>query len=44
MELLREDRAEDPARSRVVVTADRELRTWVGALGAAVTGPRSVRG
>ncbi|MBD0689178.1 NTP pyrophosphohydrolase [Streptomyces sp. CBMA123] len=44
VDLVREARAEDPARACVVVTADRELRARVGALGAAVTGPRSVRG
>ncbi|MFD5463423.1 NTP pyrophosphohydrolase [Kitasatospora sp. NPDC127059] len=43
VELVREARAEDPARACLVVTADRELRDRVGALGAAVTGPRSVR-
>ncbi|MFJ4186689.1 NTP pyrophosphohydrolase [Kitasatospora sp. NPDC089509] len=43
VELVREARAEHPARACVVVTADRELRGRVGALGAAVTGPRSVR-
>lgn len=30
-------------RPRLVVTADRELRSRVGELGAEVTGPRSVR-
>ncbi|MGW3045903.1 hypothetical protein ACWC9T_39205 [Kitasatospora sp. NPDC001159] len=44
VERVREARAEDPARVCVVVTADRELRSRVDALGAAVTGPRSVRG
>ncbi|MFB7911730.1 NTP pyrophosphohydrolase [Kitasatospora sp. NPDC056076] len=43
VELVREARAGDPARACLVVTADRELRARVGALGAAVTGPRSVR-
>lgn len=32
------------AREVLVVTADRELRERVGELGAAVTGPRAVRG
>ncbi|MFI9201853.1 NTP pyrophosphohydrolase [Streptomyces sp. NPDC053048] len=32
-----------PGRRCVVVTADRELRRRVGALGAEVAGPRSVR-
>ncbi|MFE3880494.1 NTP pyrophosphohydrolase [Kitasatospora sp. NPDC059146] len=43
VELVREARTGDPARACLVVTADRELRARVGALGAAVTGPRSVR-
>ncbi|MER7844964.1 NTP pyrophosphohydrolase [Kitasatospora sp. NPDC096077] len=43
VELVREARAEHPARACVVVTADRELRGRVGTLGASVTGPRSVR-
>ncbi|MFJ8472505.1 NTP pyrophosphohydrolase [Kitasatospora sp. NPDC094011] len=43
VELVGEARAEHPDRACVVVTADRELRGRVGALGAAVTGPRSVR-
>ncbi|MFI7292650.1 NTP pyrophosphohydrolase [Streptomyces sp. NPDC050121] len=36
--------AEAAGRSRLVVTADRELRRRVTELGADVTGPRSVRG
>lgn len=36
--------AESPGRSVLVVTADRELRRRVGELGAAVAGPRTVRG
>jgi hypothetical protein len=36
--------AEAPGRPRLVVTADRELRRRVQELGAAVTGPKSVRG
>ncbi|MER7752550.1 NTP pyrophosphohydrolase [Kitasatospora sp. NPDC097643] len=43
VELVRAARAEHPHRHCLVVTADRELRARVGALGAAVTGPRSVR-
>ncbi|MEU3574646.1 NTP pyrophosphohydrolase [Kitasatospora sp. NPDC036755] len=43
VELVRAERARQPARSCVVATADRELRARVGALGATVTGPRSVR-
>ncbi|MGW2374951.1 NTP pyrophosphohydrolase [Kitasatospora sp. NPDC001683] len=43
VELVREARAEHPARACLVVTADRELRGRVGELGALVTGPRSVR-
>ncbi|MFE5583822.1 NTP pyrophosphohydrolase [Kitasatospora sp. NPDC056531] len=43
VELVREARTEQPERECLVVTADRELRGRVGALGAAVTGPRSVR-
>ncbi|MFI9363357.1 NTP pyrophosphohydrolase [Kitasatospora sp. NPDC053057] len=43
VELVREARAEHPARACLVVTADRELRTRVGELGAGTTGPRSVR-
>ncbi|MFJ6833809.1 NTP pyrophosphohydrolase [Streptomyces sp. NPDC091209] len=35
--------AEAPDRTRLVVTADRELRRRVGELGAEVTGPRTVR-
>ncbi|MGK5500055.1 NTP pyrophosphohydrolase [Streptomyces sp. URMC 125] len=35
--------AEGPGRRCVVVTADRELRERVTALGAEVAGPRSVR-
>lgn len=34
---------EHPDRSRLVVTADRELRRRVAELGAEVTGPRTVR-
>ncbi|MEV5383404.1 NTP pyrophosphohydrolase [Streptomyces sp. NPDC052721] len=34
--------AENSGRSRLVVTADRELRRRVTALGAEVTGPRTV--
>ncbi|MGY4737304.1 NTP pyrophosphohydrolase [Streptomyces sp. ATMOS53] len=36
--------AEAGGRSRLVVTADRELRRRVTELGADVTGPRAVRG
>ncbi|MEH0845209.1 hypothetical protein V6U81_22735 [Micromonospora sp. CPCC 205711] len=36
--------AADPQRRRLVVTADRELRVRVGALGAEVHGPRWLRG
>ncbi|MFD7909048.1 NTP pyrophosphohydrolase [Kitasatospora sp. NPDC059747] len=43
VEVVRAARAERPDRDCLVVTADRELRARVGALGAAVTGPRSVR-
>ncbi|MFD8753874.1 NTP pyrophosphohydrolase [Kitasatospora sp. NPDC059577] len=43
VEVVRAARAEHPDRTCVVVTADRGLRARVGALGAAVTGPRSVR-
>ncbi|MEU1285947.1 NTP pyrophosphohydrolase [Kitasatospora sp. NPDC005856] len=43
VELVRAARTEDPGRTCLVVTADRELRSRVGALGAGVTGPRSVR-
>ncbi|MBO1418173.1 NTP pyrophosphohydrolase [Streptomyces sp. FH025] len=43
VELVRQADAEHPGRPCLVVTADRELRTRVGALGAAVTGPRTVR-
>ncbi|MEV7599816.1 NTP pyrophosphohydrolase [Kitasatospora sp. NPDC089797] len=43
VDVVREARAGDPARACLVVTADRGLRARVGALGAAVTGPRSVR-
>ncbi|WP_459648874.1 PIN domain-containing protein [Kitasatospora sp. Ki12] len=43
VELVRAARAEHPGRSCLVVTADRELRSRVSELGAAVTGPRSVR-
>ncbi|GAA3040190.1 hypothetical protein GCM10020000_18380 [Streptomyces olivoverticillatus] len=35
--------AREPGRRCVVVTADRELRERVRALGAEVTGPRTVR-
>ncbi|MGY0057626.1 NTP pyrophosphohydrolase [Streptomyces sp. LZ34] len=35
--------AREPGRPCLVVTADRELRTRVRALGAEVTGPRAVR-
>ena len=35
--------AEAAGRRCLVVTADRELRDRVGALGAEVTGPRTVR-
>ncbi|WP_406374853.1 NTP pyrophosphohydrolase [Streptomyces sp. NBC_00647] len=35
--------AEAAGRTRLVVTADRELRRRVGELGAEVTGPRTVR-
>ncbi|MFD8703000.1 NTP pyrophosphohydrolase [Kitasatospora sp. NPDC059648] len=44
VELVREARAGQPARACLVVTADRELRSRATALGAGVTGPRSVRG
>ncbi|MFD8083090.1 NTP pyrophosphohydrolase [Kitasatospora sp. NPDC059722] len=43
VEVVRAARAERPDRDCLVVTADRELRARVGALGADVTGPRSVR-
>ncbi|MFD5433693.1 NTP pyrophosphohydrolase [Kitasatospora sp. NPDC127067] len=43
VELVRAARTEDPERTCLVVTADRELRSRVGVLGAGVTGPRSVR-
>ncbi|MGW2251125.1 NTP pyrophosphohydrolase [Kitasatospora sp. NPDC001660] len=43
VEVVRAAKAEQPDRDCLVVTADRELRTRVGALGADVTGPRSVR-
>ncbi|MEU8511700.1 NTP pyrophosphohydrolase [Kitasatospora sp. NPDC048722] len=43
VEVVRAARAERPDRDCLVVTADRELRARVGALGAEVTGPRSVR-
>ncbi|MFE2410041.1 NTP pyrophosphohydrolase [Kitasatospora sp. NPDC059408] len=43
VEVVRAARAERPDRGCLVVTADRELRARVGALGADVTGPRSVR-
>ncbi len=36
--------ARQPERPCLVITADRELRERVGALGASVAGPRSVRG
>ncbi|MFG2905407.1 NTP pyrophosphohydrolase [Kitasatospora sp. NPDC048286] len=43
VELVRGEKARHPARACLVATADRELRARVGALGATVTGPRSVR-
>ncbi|MFJ8623062.1 NTP pyrophosphohydrolase [Kitasatospora sp. NPDC093550] len=43
VELVRAALAEHPGRDCLVATADRELRSRVGALGATVTGPRSVR-
>ncbi|MET8545860.1 NTP pyrophosphohydrolase [Kitasatospora sp. NPDC004799] len=43
VELVGAARAEHPGRACLVATADRELRARVGALGAAVTGPRTVR-
>ncbi|MFJ7909244.1 NTP pyrophosphohydrolase [Kitasatospora sp. NPDC096204] len=43
VELVRDEKARHPARTYLVATADRELRARVGALGAAATGPRSVR-
>ncbi|MFG2911324.1 NTP pyrophosphohydrolase [Kitasatospora sp. NPDC048298] len=43
VELVRGEKARHPARTCLVATADRELRARVGALGATVTGPRSVR-
>ncbi|MFE4517276.1 NTP pyrophosphohydrolase [Kitasatospora sp. NPDC056783] len=43
VDLVRTALAEAPERPCLVVTADRELRSRVGALGAEVTGPRSVR-
>ncbi|MFJ6621851.1 NTP pyrophosphohydrolase [Kitasatospora sp. NPDC091335] len=43
VELVRAARTEHPERACVVATADRELRSRVGALGVTVTGPRSVR-
>ncbi|MET8942542.1 NTP pyrophosphohydrolase [Streptomyces sp. NPDC004542] len=36
--------AQEPRRPRLVVTADRELRSRVTELGAEVTGPRTVLG
>lgn len=43
VEVVRDARTEHPDRACVVATADRELRGRVTALGAGVTGPRSVR-
>lgn len=43
VDLVRAARAEHPDRDCLVVTADRELRARVTALGAEVTGPRTVR-
>ncbi|WP_395292545.1 NTP pyrophosphohydrolase [Kitasatospora hibisci] len=43
VELVRAALAADPHRGCLVVTADRELRGRVAALGAEVTGPRAVR-
>ncbi|MGW4650414.1 NTP pyrophosphohydrolase [Kitasatospora sp. NPDC004289] len=43
VELVGAARSADPDRACLVVTADRELRTRVAALGADVTGPRTVR-
>lgn len=42
VQCVTEARAADAGRRCVVVTADRELRSRVGQLGAEVTGPRSV--
>ncbi|MGA5822302.1 NTP pyrophosphohydrolase [Kitasatospora sp. NPDC094028] len=43
VQLVHAARAAHPDRDCLVATADRELRARVTALGAAVTGPRSVR-
>ncbi|WP_419998559.1 NTP pyrophosphohydrolase [Streptomyces boninensis] len=43
VELVREARAEAASREVLVITADRELRERVRALGAQVAGPRTVR-
>ncbi|WP_031077404.1 hypothetical protein [Streptomyces sp. NRRL WC-3742] len=43
VEAVHDALAEHPHRTCLVATADRELRTRVTALGATVTGPRSVR-
>ncbi|MFG2818488.1 NTP pyrophosphohydrolase [Kitasatospora sp. NPDC048365] len=43
VELVAGALAEAPGRACLVVTADRELRSRVTALGAEVTGPRTVR-
>ncbi|MFI6154370.1 NTP pyrophosphohydrolase [Kitasatospora sp. NPDC051170] len=43
VEAVRDALAELPHRTCLVATADRELRARVTALGATVTGPRSVR-
>ncbi|MQS10957.1 NYN domain-containing protein [Streptomyces kaniharaensis] len=43
VDLVRAAKADHPDRDCLVVTADRELRTRVAALGADVTGPRAVR-
>ncbi|MGW3180810.1 NTP pyrophosphohydrolase [Kitasatospora sp. NPDC001119] len=43
VELVRAEKARNPARTCLVATADRELRARVGASGAAAIGPRSVR-
>ncbi|MEV7770086.1 NTP pyrophosphohydrolase [Kitasatospora sp. NPDC086791] len=43
VEVVRTARTEHPGRDCLVVTADRELRSRVTALGATVTGPRTVR-
>ncbi|MFE4393072.1 MULTISPECIES: NTP pyrophosphohydrolase [Streptomycetaceae] len=43
VELVRAEKARNPARTCLVATADRELRARVGVSGATAIGPRSVR-